>query len=918
MLRTARTKIADKVSKLESTDDFHFAKWLRAPKIIESEVTEIYYSDEVEDFPVEKLIAPNSLKLKFRLPYYKIPEIRQSYLIDTPKAYLIFFGLARPQLFTMKEKVLSLPEIINLNSALPQAAEVIDQSSIFIAQVPRLFDQSPLFIAKTPELYDQSSKFIAEPTESYDQSSKFLVTDGLSYEQSISFSEIDVHEVPLLISPPKITDELANLIPEIYNIELLNVEKFDNTVINSKNIEIERFAHPVLNKIDVPGIDNLIESTTESYTIPIEEMLQADIQFYSPSFEIAHPVFKVKIDVPKTIVKKVVIAQKNFEPAVIDAMNDPSVSEIAKNNILSLLSSFRELGWQEYSKMINPLTDYQLQSSEFLTSNNFAVLNDELGYDKFNQASAALGFLAKKGGVRSVLLISDKTRFTNYWTPSLKSFTKELKLKKIDPGTAKKIKGTSVIWFLDINDIGKTEIKDFEKLDLVLFDELVNIKSAADQINQLVTKIEPEYIWFLTAIINEKAVKKFLAEFEFTTKVSFTTFGKSLSDLQGDEPVTTFNDIWLELDEMQLFEYSEALTKSKEELNLLFESPNPLRFQSNIFTIIHRLKQILNFSSFRNISPKANLLIEQVEAIAKNKKKAIVFTQYDVNGMKKIEKALELNNIKFIVGRNGMSEEELKQTLSEFYDRRDTTILITNLKPSRININLNKVSYIINFDQWWNPVTQWQNNDEIGISEIVHSPVVIYNYNIKNTFEEELNSLMIERGFKNRYLFDNLKSETLSELITMDDWLYVFGMNDQFNKLLNSERTKLIKKLQVIDLNNYKALMKYIFSFLGYRDISIMDIDDDPMFYIIGTSRKGTTPVNLHGKCLLKTDVNKEDYEEVIHFKSSTNEIKRKFVITNGDFAERIKNGTTYIDCKDLANFIITLGLKSHVSSKKN
>jgi hypothetical protein len=904
MLRTARTKIADKVSKLERTDDFHFAKWLRAPKIIESEVTEIYYSDEVEDFPVEKLIVPNSLKLKFRLPNYKIPEIRQSYLLDTPKAYLIFFGLARPQLFTMKEKVLSLPEIIDLNSALPQAPKVIDQSSIFIA--------------KAPELYDQSSKFIAEPTESYDQSSKFLVTDGLSYDQSINFSEIVVHEVPLLISPPKITDELANLIPEIYNIELLNAEKFDNTVINSKNIVIERFFPPALNKIDVPGIDNLIESTTESYTIPIEEMLQADIQFYSPSFEIAHPVFKVKIDVPKTIVKKVVIAQKNFEPMVIDAMNDPSVSEIAKNNIMSLLSSFRELGWQEYSKMINPLTDYQLQSSEFLTSNNFAVLNDELGYDKFNQASAALGFLAKKGGVRSVLLISDKTRFTNYWTPTLKSFTKELKLKKIDSGTTKKIKGTSVIWFLDINDIGKTEIKDFEKLDLVLFDELVNIKSAADQINELVTKIEPEYIWFLSAIINEKAVKKFLAEFEFTTKVSFTTFGKSLSDLQGDEPVTTFNDIWLELDEMQLFEYSEALTKSKEELNLLFESPNPLRFQSNIFTIIHRLKQILNFSSFRNISPKANLLIEQVEAIAKNKKKAIVFTQYDVNGMKKIEKALEMNNIKFIVGRNGMSAEELKQTLSEFYDRRDITILITNLKPSRININLNKVSYIFNFDQWWNPVTQWQNNDEIGISEIVHSPVVVYNYNIKNTFEEELNSLMIERGFNNRYLFDNLKSETLSELITMDDWLYIFGMNDQFNKMLNSERTKLIKKLQAIDLNNYKALMKHLFSFLGYRDISIMDIDDDPMFYIIGTARKGTTPVNLHGKCLLKTDVNKEDYEEVIHFKSSTNEIKRKFVITNGEFAERIKNGTTYIDCKDLANFIITLGLKSHVTSKKN
>ncbi|HEX9253687.1 MAG TPA: C-terminal helicase domain-containing protein [Ignavibacteriaceae bacterium] len=904
MIRTAREKIATKVSKLEVADDFHFAKWLRPPKIHTADVTELYSIDEVENFPVEQLTAPNSIKLKFRLAAYKIPEVRHSYLLDKPKAYLIFFGLTRPRLFTMKEKILSAPEIFNIKSAIPQAPEIIDQSE--------------LFIAKAPELIDQSSKFIATPPASYDKSSQFFFIQDPSYDLNFTFSNVKVHETPLLMSPPKITDELANLTPEIYNIELLNVEKFDHTLINSNDINIEKFPIPALIKIDVPGIDNLVESITESYAVPFEEMLQADVKFYSPSFEIAHPVFKVKIELPRAIVKKVVIKQKNLEPIIIDALNDASVSEFAKNNIMSLLSSFRELSWQEYSKMINPLTEYQLQSSEFLTSNNFAVLNDELGYEKFDQTSAALGYLAKKGNIKSVLLISDNIRYNDYWTPSLKAFVKDLKLKKVEPGITKKVKGTSVIWFLDVNDFGKIEIKDFDKFDLVLFDELINIKSAADQVTQLITKIEPGYIWFLTAVINDKAVKKFLEEFDFTSKVTFAAFGKSLADLQGEEPVTTIKNIWLELDEMQSFEYSEALNQSKEELNVLLESPNPLRFQSNIFNIIHRLKQILNFSSFRNISPKANLLIEQVEAIANNKKKAMIFTQYDVNGMKKIEKALEMNNVKFVVGRNGMSAEELKQTLDGFYERRDVTVFLTNLKPSRININLTKVPYIFNFDQWWNPITQWQNYDEMGISEIVHSPVVVYNYNIKNTFEEELSSLIKEKGLSNRYLFDNLKSETLSELITMEDWLYIFGMNAQFNKMLNTERTKLVKKLQSINLNNYKALIKYFFSFLGYRDISIMDIDDEPMFYIIGTARKGTTPVNLHGKCLLTTDVKKEDYEEVIHFKPSANEIKRKFVITNGEFAERIKNGTTYIDCKDLANFILTLGLKSHVNSKKN
>ncbi|MBK7630193.1 MAG: hypothetical protein IPJ23_05760 [Ignavibacteriales bacterium] len=904
MIRSARSKIASRVSKLETTDDFHFAKWLRVPKIENGNVTEIYSVDEVENIPVEKLIEPNGLKLKFKLSVHKIPQIRQSYLIDKPKAYLIFFGLTRPQLYTMKEKVLSAPDIIDLKSSLPQIPEIIDQSSIFIAQTPTLFDQSELFIAKPPKSYDQSSNFSVDVVQTYDK--------------NVSFSDISINEIPLLITEPDVTDELANLIPEIYNIELLNVEKFDDALVDSEKIEIDEIILPLVDKIDVPGIDDLIKSLTESHSVPIEEMLPANIQFYSPSFEIAHPVFKVRIDIPKTVVKKVVIKQKNLEPVVIDVLDDSSVSEFTKNNILSLLSSFRELGWAEYSKMINPLSDYELESAEFLTSNNFAVLNDELGFEKFDQTSAALGYLSKKGSIKSVLVISDATRFKTNWTPSLKSFTKDLKIKKYEPGTNKKIKGSSVIWFLDINDLGKIELKDFSKLDLILFDELVNIKSSPNQIDEIVNKIEPSYIWILSAINNGKAGKKFLSEFDFTQKVSFNTFGKTLSEIQGDDPVTTVKDIWLELDEMQLFEYSEALAQSKEELSELFDSPNPLRFQSNIFTIIHKLKQILNFSAFRNISPKANILIEQVEAISGNKNKGMIFTQYDVNGLKKIEKVLEMNNIKYVVGRNGMSAEELKQSLTEFYDRRTVTIFLTNLKPSRININLTKVQYIFNFDTWWNPVTRWQNDDEMGINEIVHAPVVVYNYHIKNTFEEELNRLMEERGLNNRYLFDNLKSESLSELITMEDWLYIFGMNDQFIKVVNSERTKLIKQLQNIDLTGYKTLMKFFFSYLGYRDLSVMDIDEDPMFYIIGTSRKGTTPVNLHGKCLLTTDVKKEDYEEVIHFKPAANEIKRKFVVTNGEFSERIKNGTMYIDGKDLANFIITLGLKSYVTPKKS
>lgn len=917
MIKKARTKIASKVSKIDAIDDFHYAKWLRPPKITAPEVKTLYYSEVMDDYAVEPLKKPNSLKLKFRLPSEAaIPELKQKYLLDKPRALLIFFGLTRPQLFTLKENFLELPQIKDYKSELPQIPEIRDYKSQ-LPQVPKIFNQSSKFIGDKADVYDESELFNFIESSSFDQTKNFIIKSDEPGIIDIDFSDLLVKQYSFNIASPAVTDELANLIPEIYNIELLNVEKFDTANINSVTVDLSEFAETEITEIEVPGIDNIINTSITSHYIQLDEIPAADVQFYSPTFNIAHSVFKVKFDSPRTVIKKVVIKQKNLEPVVFDGFNDEQFSESLKNDLKTVLSSFRELTWPEYSSLFKDLSEYQLQSGEFLSSNNFAILSDELGYDKFDQVSAALGFVNKKGSAKSILFISEKNRFNDYWSPSLKIYAKDVKTKKYEAGITKKIKG-NYLWFVDVNDIGKIELKDFDKFDLVLFDELINMRSSVEMIDGIVEKVEPSAIWILSAVNNEKAINKLLEEFAFTQKVEFAVSGKSLNEIYEDSPQAIVKNIWLELDEMQVFEYSEAMTQAKTELNTLFDSLNPIKFQSSIFTIVHKLKQILNFSSFKNISPKANLLLEQIESIHHNKKKVIIFTQYDVNGMKKLEKALEMNNVKFVAGRNGMSTEELKQSMETFYDRREISVYLTNLKASRLKIKLNKISYIIHFDQWWNPVTLWQNDEEIGLNEKLTQPVVVYNYHIKNTFEDEIGRLINEKRFDNKYLFDNLKSEALSEFITPDDWLYVFGMNDQFKKMLNSERTKIFTKLQSIDLNSYKGLMKYFFSFLGYRDITVMDIDDEPMFYLIGTSKKGGAPVNLHCKCLLTSNIKKEDYEEVIHFKPGAGEIKRKFVITNGEFEERVVNGTQYIDGKELANLVLTLGLKSSLSKRRS
>ena len=120
----------------------------------------------------------------------------------------------------------------DFKSEMPQIPDVIDQSSVFIAKPVPLFDQSSVFILKAGSSFDESSFFSIQTTDTFDQ--------------KINFTNVSVKEIPLFITPPQITDELANLVPEVYNIELLNVEKFDQNIIDSHEYKIEEFVLPKL------------------------------------------------------------------------------------------------------------------------------------------------------------------------------------------------------------------------------------------------------------------------------------------------------------------------------------------------------------------------------------------------------------------------------------------------------------------------------------------------------------------------------------------------------------------------------------------------------------------------------------------------------------------------------------------------
>ncbi|MEJ5262967.1 MAG: helicase-related protein, partial [Ignavibacterium sp.] len=306
-------------------------------------------------------------------------------------------------------------------------------------------------------------------------------------------------------------------------------------------------------------------------------------------------------------------------------------------------------------------------------------------------------------------------------------------------------------------------------------------------------------------------------------------------------------------------------------------------------------------------SPKASLLIEQLVSISRNRKKAIIFTQYDENGLKKIDQMLNSSELKFVMIKNGSTLEEIKKSVEDFYNRNEICAILTNLKPSKLNLDLSKVSYIINFDQWWNPVINWQNENELKLYQQRNNKIVIYDYYIRNTFEEDLKYFLQTKGLLEKDVFEFVKNEVLSEMIPSYQWLKFFGQksfDEESDKELYNE---LVSFIEQTDLSKFKEMVQLVLNAIGFKEIEMLDIKQEPSFYITGVFKKGRQKIELQAKAVMSDKVTLADYEEMLTAPSNEKNHKR-LLFANCEIEKVETDKITYIDKYLLANYIQLLG----------
>jgi SNF2 family DNA or RNA helicase/DnaJ-domain-containing protein 1 len=338
----------------------------------------------------------------------------------------------------------------------------------------------------------------------------------------------------------------------------------------------------------------------------------------------------------------------------------------------------------------------------------------------------------------------------------------------------------------------KSSIVDPEILnsfDVVLIDEAQYIKNKTSDRSRAIRLLKPKHKWALTGTPIENRLDDIVSIFSFVKPDLFRNeylspkrvaelikpyFLRRLKkDVMKDLPPKVKQEIWLELDDDQMKAYKAAEQTGIKEIEDLGGKATKI----HIFSLISKLKQICNFAPFKSKSAKTEELLDLVEEIKANNQKVLVFSQYDVEGVSKLETLLQPFGVSVLKG--GMSDSARNSAIHKFKTDQNIAVFLATIKTGGVGLTLTEASYVIHFDHWWNPALMWQADDRVHRSGQKSSQVNIYSFWMQGTIEERIHFILKEKGLLFDEVINGLSVEDVEDMFTMDDWFEVLGIKSR-------------------------------------------------------------------------------------------------------------------------------------------
>jgi SNF2 family DNA or RNA helicase len=411
------------------------------------------------------------------------------------------------------------------------------------------------------------------------------------------------------------------------------------------------------------------------------------------------------------------------QPRAKTPIKPPSDMVIFKDRLLYLLQPpLENLFANKQIELPFPPYPYQIKGIAFLMPRHAALLADEMGLGKTAQVIIALRLLFQSGLIRRTLVVCPKPLVIN-WTRELKTWAADLPFEVIG-GDAPTRKAQ---WFASrcpvklVNYELLTRDEEFladpdVHFDVVVLDEAQRIKNRDAKTARVARSISRDRSWAMTGTPIENRIDDLINIFAFVDpdRVPPDTPAKLLPELtrdailrrvkeevMSDMPPKVIQDVYLDLSPAQRASYDLAEKEGVIHLNELGETISV----QHVFELVLRLKQICNFDPRTGESAKMEQLVADMDEVAENNRKAIIFSQW-VEPLEVLAQALAPFGPLQYHGK--IPQREREPILDHFKTDKNKHVLLMSYGTGSVGLNLQFTNYVFLFDRWWNPAVEDQ------------------------------------------------------------------------------------------------------------------------------------------------------------------------------------------------------------------
>ncbi len=408
---------------------------------------------------------------------------------------------------------------------------------------------------------------------------------------------------------------------------------------------------------------------------------------------------------------------------------------------------------------------YQIEGIAFLMPRQSALLADEMGLGKTMQTILSIRLLFQSALIRRVLLICPKPLVFN-WSRELKLWAGDLPFEVLGGDTqARRATWTvsncplKLVNYEILTRDADILSEEGVSFDLVVLDEAQRIKNHDSKTAQVVRSVKRARSWALTGTPIENRAEDLINIFAFvdpgrippetpikklTSLTGDCILRRTKEDVQSDMPPKIVRDLDIELTPAQREAYDLAETEGVVRLNELGETITV----QHVFQLVMRLKQICNFDPLTGSSAKLEQLLADMEEVAENGRKAIIFSQW-VEPLEVLAKALASYGPLQFHGK--IPTAERPRVLDRFQSEPDKHVILMSYGTGSVGLNLQFTNYVFLFDRWWNPAVEDQAiNRAHRIGQMF--PVTVTRFIMENTIEKRI-AEVLERK---RRLFNEL------------------------------------------------------------------------------------------------------------------------------------------------------------------